>query len=65
MQKYWQNFQKLNFYSMKTENVQILFKDICAKIYAKFLRKNCLICFPLFKAFKRALKRRNPMLGSR
>ena len=50
MQKYWQNFQKLNFYSRKTENVQILFKDICAKIYAKFLRKNCPICFPLFKA---------------
>ena len=40
-----QNFQKINFYSRKTENVQILFKGICAKIYENFRRKNCAICF--------------------
>ena len=33
-----QNFEKLNLYLRKTENVQILPKDICAKIvqYALF-----------------------------
>ena len=51
MQKYLQDVQKLNLYSRKTENVQILFKGICAKIYAKFLRKNCEICFLWFRAF--------------
>ena len=37
----------------------------CAKIYAKFLRENCAIGFPLFKAFQRAIKSRNPMTESR
>ena len=31
------NFQKLNVYSRKPENVQIPFKGICVKIYEKFL----------------------------
>ena len=59
--KYLLNFQKLNLYSRKTENVQILFKGICANIYAKFLCKNCAICFILFKAFQRAIKSQNPI----
>ena len=54
MQKYLLSFQKLNLYSRKTANVQILFKGICEKNYAKFLRKNCAICFILFMAFQRA-----------
>ena len=65
MQKYLQSFLKLKFYLRKTENVQIRFKDICAKNYAKFLRKNCAICFLLFKAFQRAIKNQNPISGSR
>ena len=47
---------KLNLYSRKTENVLVLFKGVCAKIYAKFLRKNCTICLFLFKAFQRLVK---------
>ena len=39
MQKYLMHFQKLNLYLRKTENVQIVFKGICAKIYAQFLIK--------------------------
>ena len=39
MQKYLQDFQKLNFYSRKTENVQNLKNDIRAKIDAKFFSK--------------------------
>ena len=62
--KILQNFLKLNLYSRKTENVQILFKGICEKIYSKFLCKNCTICFFLFKAFQRAIKNRNPMTES-
>ena len=30
---------------LKPENVQNLFKVICAKIYAKFFRKNCAASF--------------------
>ena len=52
IQKYGQYFQKLNLYSKKTENVQILFEDICVKIYAKFLRKNCAIYFLCSRLFK-------------
>ena len=33
-------------------------KNLC-KIVAKFLRKNCVICFLLFKAFQRAKKSRS------
>ena len=47
------------------ENTQILFKGFCANTYAKFLRKNSLIHFLTFKAFKRAIKSRNPITGSR
>ena len=61
MQKYLQNFQKQNFYSRKTETVQILLRGNCAKL----LRKNCAICFLLFKAFQRFIKSLNPMTGSR
>jgi len=60
MQKNLQNFQKINFYSRKTENVQILFNGICAKNYAKCLRKSCPI---LFKAFQRSVESQNPMNG--
>ena len=35
------------------------------KTYAKFLPKNCAICFFLFKAFQRAIKIQNPMTESR
>ena len=35
-----QNFQKINVYSRKTENVHIFFKGTCAKIYSKFLCKS-------------------------
>ena len=49
MQKYLQNLQKLNLYSMKTDNVQILFKDICAKETEKFLRKSFAIRFLSFR----------------
>ena len=52
MQKYLQNFQKLNLYSRKIQNVQ-------------FLVKNCAICFLLFMPLERDIKRRNPMTGSR
>ena len=45
-------------------NVQIHFKDIDAKIYAKFHCKNCAICLLLFKAFQK-IKSQNPMIGSR
>ena len=38
MQKYLKIFQKLNLYLRKTENVQILFINICVKIYATFTR---------------------------
>ena len=40
---------------MKTENVQILFKGVCGKNYAKCLRKNCaklVLPYRLSKAFK-------------
>ena len=47
------------------KNVQNLFKGICAKDYAKFLRKSCAIGFLLFKGFQRAVKSQNPMTGSR
>ena len=63
MQKYLQNFQKLNLFSRKTDNLQILVKGICAKIVAKFLRINCSICFLLFKVFQRVTKSLNPMTG--
>ena len=56
-------FEKQNFYSRKTENLQILFKWICAKNNVKFLRKNCAIYFLLFKAFQRAIKSQNLMTG--
>ena len=49
MQKYLQT-------SRKTENVQILFKGICAKLYANFL---------LFMAFQITIRSKNPMTGSR
>ena len=62
-QKYMQNFQKQNFYLSKAETVQILFKGICAKIYAKFLYNNCTNCFLLLNAFKGAIKCRNPTTG--
>ena len=65
MLKYLQSVQKLNFFSRKTENEQFLFKGICAKNYAKFLRKYCEICFFLLKAFRGAIKSQNPMTGSR
>ena len=39
--KIFAKFLQTNFFPRKTENVQILFKGICAKIYAKFLGKNC------------------------
>ena len=55
MLKYLQNDQN----SRKTENVS------CAKICAKYIRKNCAICILLFKTFNRALKCRNPMTESR
>jgi len=55
----------LQIYSRKTDNLQILFKIICVKIYAEFLRKNCVIFFFLFKTFQRAVKSQNPMTGSR
>ena len=51
-------------YARKTENVQILFKDVCAKIYGKLLCKNCAIWFLLYKLSK-AIKCWNPMNGSR
>ena len=54
MQKYFQTFLKLNLYSRKTENVQILFKSIREKICAKFLRKNCEISV-LFAMFSKEL----------
>ena len=44
------------FYSRKIENVYIPLKGACAKIYAKFLRKNCTIYFhfveDLIKSYK-------------
>ena len=64
MQKYLQNFRKLNLYSRKTEKVQIHFKGLSANIYTKLLCKNCAICFLLFKAFQKAIKSKNPMTGS-
>ena len=36
MENYLQDFQKLNFYSRKTENVQNNINDIWGKIDAKF-----------------------------
>ena len=45
--------------------LKILFKSICAKIYAKLFRTNYAICLLLFKAFQRAIKSGNPMTGSR
>ena len=64
MQKYFQNFCKPNFYLRKNVNVLIHFKGLYANIYAKFLCKNCAICFLLFKAFQKAIKSKNPMTGS-
>ena len=63
--KILQNFEKLKLYLRKIENSQILYKDICVKIIAKFLRKNCAICFPLFKAFQKAIKIRDSTTVSR
>ena len=60
--KIFAKFLKLNLYSRKTENVQILFKGVCAKSM-----QNCPICFSSFKAlqtFQRAIQSRNPMTGS-
>ena len=64
MHKYLQNVLRLNFYSRKTDNVQILFKGIYAKIYAKFLCKNCAVCFLLSEAFQRAIQSLNPTTGN-
>ena len=58
MQKYLQNFQKLNFYLI--ENLQILFKGICAKKWATFLRKSYAIYFD----FQRAITSQNAISGS-
>ena len=53
--KIFAKFVKTEFlFARKTKNVQILFKGICAKKDAKFLRKICAICFLLFKTFQRA-----------
>ena len=49
-------FLNLNVYSRKTENVQIHFKGVCAKIFAKFLCRGCTIWLLLSEAFQRALK---------
>ena len=58
-------FSKKNINLRKTENVQILYKGICAKNYAKFLRKKLCNLLPLFKAFQRAIKSQNTMTGCR
>ena len=50
------NVFKNNIFISEKRNVDILFKGIFAKIYAKFLRKNCAICFLMFEAFQRAIK---------
>ena len=42
---------KFSKISRKFCKTKFVFKDNCAKIYAKFLRKNCSICFLLLKAF--------------
>ena len=63
--KIFAKFQKPNLCSRKTENVQILFKGICAKICTKCLRKNCAISFLLFQTFQRAIQCRNPMFERR
>ena len=65
IQKYLQNLQKLNLYSKKTDNMQILFKGICAKETEKFLRKSFAVCFLLNKVFQRAIKSQNPMTESK
>ena len=39
MQKYLLSFQRLNLYSRKTANVQILFKGICEKTMPNFFAK--------------------------
>jgi len=51
MQKHFQNFEKLNVYLRKIENVQIFFKGVRAQINAKFLGKHCAIYFCLLRAF--------------
>ena len=51
----WKILKKLNLYSRKTKNVQILYKNICAKSM-QIVHKNCAVCFLLFKAFQRAIK---------
>jgi len=55
-QKHLQNYENLNMYSRKNENLQIPFKGVCAKICAKYLFKDCAIWLLLFQAFQRAIK---------
>ena len=54
-QKHLQNFENLIVCSRKTENVQIPFKEVCAKICAKFLAKivqSACFCYRLLKSYK-------------
>jgi len=55
--KIFAKFQKINLYSRKIENEQILFKGICAKILAKFFLKivqSASICSRLSKSYKKS-----------
>ena len=49
----------------KLEELICIQGKIYAKFVAKFLRKNCVICFLLFKAFQRAKKSRSKYRFSR
>ena len=56
--KIFAKFLKLNLYSRKTENVQILFKNLCKIVQSASFRSR------LSKTFQRDIHSRNPMTGS-
>jgi len=63
MQKYLQNFQKLNVYSRKLKMCKSSLQAAVQKNYGKFAIVQS--SFFLFKAFQRAIQSINPMTGSR
>ena len=56
LQNIFKIFKNLNVYSRKTDNVQILFKGVCAKICARFIKNLFAIWVFFLKAFQRILK---------
>ena len=64
--KYAKIFQKLDFYSRKTENVQIFLNSICAKELCKISsQKNVQSAFFCSRLSKKKIKSQNPKTTSR